>query len=667
MSNRDRNQRPPRRLLNPRDSTGIFDRLASLIRENCFLDYSPNTASSLFSGAPPALRRVSADRRRRVQRVRPPRVASQYVFSEEFRAAVLPDAMDVDVADLPAAMDVDVDMKSLPEIWGQPDQEVPQPVQELLEYLQEARQRAQVAQQPVQSDTQMTGILMGPIPSQNVTYTGGLSTASKQNNTKIGRRSTVPALIQYNTTTGALSVGPGSSIQNIQAKIKPVPQFSPTSLNKAMAELVAENNRRFPNANTKNPFWRDLLANFGGLIDVAAIPMNTQKAWLASSKNWKTGLNTLGWVGKKVLGMGNYGIVGLWENEEIKDDDPGKCESWLLELCNQTGTDHIVRQLQAIHYDEGQGTSPWDPKDGDVSRVYLEFCKNGNLSGYIQQLTAFYPADVLIPEATIWRVFECLSRGLCVMAYGNETGEGVPWKEPIGHYDLKPDNILIGSKDEDHVDHEIVKIADFGMAIPIPPGKSADALYEVIGMRGTREYITPEQFEISIPNRAFGTCSNVWQVGKCMYDFAMRGAGFEVNELFEFTLQPQPGQPTIRPFGTWGKKLTVIPDYSIVLRDFIPWCLAGDPSLRPTPKKMLEICTMALAIADTVVQNTIVPLGATSTTLVLHDEPEDLSMGSQESSQTVLSSDDKTNCQGPPQENAPRNPNPYVASNIFGP
>ena len=46
-----------------------------------------------------------------------------------------------------------------------------------------------------------------------------------------------------------------------------------------------------------------------------------------------------------------------------------------------------------------------------------------------------------VPEEYIWLVWECLARGLCVLAYGNENLSGPRWLHPeIGHFDIKPNN-----------------------------------------------------------------------------------------------------------------------------------------------------------------------------------------------------------------------------------
>lgn len=79
----------------------------------------------------------------------------------------------------------------------------------------------------------------------------------------------------------------------------------------------------------------------------------------------------------------------------------------------------------------------------DVSRIYIECASQGDLQNWIREKrTATYPS-----EEYIWRMWECLLKGLMVLKHGTEdpqadlTYEGAKhWHTPIGHFDLKGPN-----------------------------------------------------------------------------------------------------------------------------------------------------------------------------------------------------------------------------------
>jgi hypothetical protein len=52
-----------------------------------------------------------------------------------------------------------------------------------------------------------------------------------------------------------------------------------------------------------------------------------------------------------------------------------------------------------------------------------------------------YAPDSPIPETVVWRVFECLAKGLLMLEKGVEDPTETPWEmDPIGHFDIKPEN-----------------------------------------------------------------------------------------------------------------------------------------------------------------------------------------------------------------------------------
>lgn len=143
--------------------------------------------------------------------------------------------------------------------------------------------------------------------------------------------------------------------------------------------------------------WHNYAGNSAQPHDWEVTPQE-KRQWLASNPQWQHGLN-YSWVGKKVLGRGGYGLVGLWEcampNDEVKKvvvkqsrrrDNSLRMESDFLRDLNTTGTRHVVKLLKRYHEEVGMGTSPWDSDKQIISRIYLEHCEYGDMKGMIKQI-----------------------------------------------------------------------------------------------------------------------------------------------------------------------------------------------------------------------------------------------------------------------------------------
>jgi hypothetical protein len=169
------------------------------------------------------------------------------------------------------------------------------------------------------------------------------------------------------------------------------------------------------------------------------ITAEQQKQWLASNNSWKYGLKQH-WKGVKVLGIGGYGLVGLWEYQKGKDyvhsvvvkqskgKDPSlKNESQILHLISKSKTKHVVKLLKQYHVERGKGTSKkFDPNDDYASRIYLEYCKNGDMQGLIRKLYkyvdpgAYFRWDaVRLIDAGLLKEIENYSQKLSSGQYGS--------------------------------------------------------------------------------------------------------------------------------------------------------------------------------------------------------------------------------------------------------
>lgn len=129
-------------------------------------------------------------------------------------------------------------------------------------------------------------------------------------------------------------------------------------------------------------------------------------------------------------------------------------------------------------------------------RLTLEYVPCGSLSDYHGQLTTRECLDVLT---------QCLS----ALDYLHNQPSG-----PIVHRDIKPDNILVQSRQEGYAMH--VKLADFGLT------KDSAVLTTICG---TPLYIAPEMHEENarrrrdVHRRSYTPAVDLWSTGVVFVDF----------------------------------------------------------------------------------------------------------------------------------------------------
>ena len=108
----------------------------------------------------------------------------------------------------------------------------------------------------------------------------------------------------------------------------------------------------------------------------------------------------------KILGIGGNGIAGLWEKKhatanstgqvvkekvvvkQIGNDFGARAEAhYMRDFKGDEGIKHVVKLLAGPFLDTGIGVLPFDkidPKNKPVTRLYLEYCAEGDLFGLLR-------------------------------------------------------------------------------------------------------------------------------------------------------------------------------------------------------------------------------------------------------------------------------------------
>lgn len=188
------------------------------------------------------------------------------------------------------------------------------------------------------------------------------------------------------------------------------------------------------------------------------------------------------WRPVRPLGKGGYGIVGLWQKtdsdwtvldslaikqqkyrngksqEELMASSGIAYEAALMYQLNEQDCPNII-QLRGF-------------KDHPLDRLwrfYFEFAEWGDL----RRLEVHYRAwNTYLPEEFLWQVFHGLATAALALRVGEfyEVGEtsGPLTDDYIVHFDLKPENIVLGDPDGDSPlqfsNYPVAKMADFGLA-----------------------------------------------------------------------------------------------------------------------------------------------------------------------------------------------------------
>ncbi|KAI1103618.1 kinase-like domain-containing protein [Jackrogersella minutella] len=360
---------------------------------------------------------------------------------------------------------------------------------------------------------------------------------------------------------------------------------------------------------------------------------------------------------RRVLGWGGYGIVQLWSvidpatgnvvrDVAIKFGSSGKDSAanatrneimWMRYFRN---AEHIIQLAWLRNASYAEIGTLYNREDAERPTIVMEAEKfsmrelinNINASKMYQYLN---PADTanhkvgFIPSRILWRMFLCLARGIIGMAYpppswlpGSEeyresvNAQGIVDELPqtIVHFDLDPQNVLVGdvdlmAPDEEHRISPLIKIADLGLmtdwdSMNMPYAK----MYAI--RKGKTNYYAPEQRDrtrAANDEYVIGHPLNVWAIGLTMFNLlTLRHPNASNWKPSNCTLPTKNSSET--KILTWGWQ--IIPDengttddeyidaYDLRLRQLIALCMADHTAHRPDLATLLTTIEAGIQAAD---------------------------------------------------------------------
>ncbi|KAI0172844.1 kinase-like protein [Hypoxylon sp. FL1284] len=216
-------------------------------------------------------------------------------------------------------------------------------------------------------------------------------------------------------------------------------------------------------------------------------------------------------------------------------------------------------------------------KQSQDLHFYMEYCGNGDLGRYIQDLIK---QDQYAKEPFVWEIFSQLVTalyrchygidpprvGINVLEVGSAGAQAPHGAMTILHRDLKPENVFLGHENS-------VKLGDFGLSKMIQSHDFASTYV------GTPFYMSPE---ICAAER-YTLKSDIWSLGCIIYELCAREPPFNAKTHFQLIQKIKEG------------KVPPLPKvYSAELVAVIKSCLRVNPDARPDTASLLNLPVVRL-------------------------------------------------------------------------
>jgi NIMA (never in mitosis gene a)-related kinase len=251
--------------------------------------------------------------------------------------------------------------------------------------------------------------------------------------------------------------------------------------------------------------------------------------------------------------------------------------------------------------------------------LYVEFCDRGSLDGLIRAyITRHNNGDrsATVPECFVWHALIGLADGLAYLQSGvsiwqQKNALPDPQWTPILHRDIKPDNVLLRSRNTlGSKKYFYCVLSDFGLACDDRDERDprADRHQVTRAKLGTKTFWAPELCYHPYPRSSAGPggepkssyfppgqrhskYSDLWALGASIYNLCKIGNGTCHIQIDFNRIRTIPGMTPDRYVeGTESREryLTIPHPYSQELRHAILVATAWDPRQRPSPLSFIQ-------------------------------------------------------------------------------